>query len=435
MKTPLKKTVRLILLLSITFFISCKKEKKDTEDPQLTMYSPTNGTTFNMFDTIKIQAQFTDNVELSSISISLRDLNGISVQPSGTQSLSGSSRTYTTNYILYEYRIKTGDYNLELVLSDGENTTTKTIPIHIIESPTYLKGFYLAHSNSSSSSIQKYDTNFVNTATFPQSSSYLGSDISNYYQQLYYTEGSNQSLKTIDATTNQSLWTIGSLGVNNSMCVSDGSKVFFSKDQGNIVSYNHEGTLIRSYLSNEMDYFAKHVFACGKYLIVNLEHNTLSTTRKTVIFEIASGIVKYVFTDNTECIQALSRSDNEVYLITNNNSGSSLIGNFNLTTLNYNQPHTSTSKIKSATLVDSDNILFCTEDGNIKQFTYSNTNLITLLSGVNTSKLFFSEKSNRLYSAQAKNLVVYNKSAFALNFDKQYVSSDTIRNFHLIFNK
>ncbi|MBK6833450.1 MAG: hypothetical protein IPG89_03905 [Bacteroidetes bacterium] len=431
----MKTLVRLFLLMSITLFISCKKEKKDTEDPQLTMYSPANGTTFNMFDTIKIQAQFTDNVELSSISISLRDLNGISVQPSGTQALSGASRTYSTNYILYEYRIKTGDYNLELLLSDGENTTTKTIPIHIIESPTYLKGFYLAQGDNTSSSIKKYDTNFVNTATFNLSSSYLNSDISNYHQQLYYTEGANQALKTVDATTNQSLWTINSLGVNNSKCATDNSKVFFSKDQGNIVSYNHEGTLVRSYLSNELDYYAKHVFACGKYLVVNLEHNTVSTTRKTVIFEIASGIVKYVFTDNAECIQALSRSDNEIYLITTNNSGSSLIGNFNITTLNYNQPHTSTSKITSATFVDADNILFCTEDGNIKQFTYSNTNLITLLSGTNTSKLFFAEKSNRLYAAQAKNLVVYNKSAFALSFDKQYVSSDTIRNFHLIYNK
>lgn len=431
----MKTLVRLFLLVSVTILISCKKEKKDNDPPQLTTYSPSNGTSFNMFDTINIQAQFKDEQQLTSITISLRDLNGISVQPSGTEALSGNSRSYSTRYVLYEYRIKTGDYNLELSLSDGENVTTKTIQIHIIESPTYLKGFYLAHGDNTSTNIKKYDTTFTNTANFSFTGPYSGSDISNYYQQLYYTESNNQALKTIDATTNQSLFTISNLGVNNSKCASDNSKIFFSKELGNIVSYNHEGTLIRSYLSNETDYYAKHVFACGKYLVVNLEHNTLPTSRKTVVYEIASGIVKYVFTDNTECIQALSHSENEIYLITTNNSGSSLIGNFNLTTLNYNQPHTSSSKIKTATLVDADNIVFCTEDGNIKQFTYSNGNLITLQSGVTTNKLLFSEKTNRLYSAQAKNLVVYNKSAFAISFDKQYVSSDTIRNFHLIFNK
>lgn len=431
----MKTLVRLFLLVLFTILISCKKDKKDSSAPQLTMYSPANGTTFNMFDTITIQAQFTDEKQLSSISISLRDLNGISVQPSGTEALSGNSRTYTTRYVLYEYRIKTGDYNLELSLSDGENVTTKTIQIHIIESPTYLKGFYLAHGDNATTNIKKYDTTFTNTANFSFTGPYSGSDISNYYQQFYYTESNNQALKTIDASTNQSLFTINSLGVNNSKCVSDNNKLFFSKELGNIVSYNYEGTLIRSYLSNETDYYTKHLFACGKYLVVNLQHNTIATSRKTVIYEIASGIVKYVFTDNTECIQALSHSENEIYLITTNNAGSSLIGNFNLTTLNYNQPHTSSSKIKSATLIDADNIVFCTEDGNIKQFTYSNSNLITLLSGTITTKLLFSEKTNRLYSAQAKNLVVYNKSAFALSFDKQYVSSDTIRNFHLLFNK
>ena len=431
----MKTLVRLFLLITFTLFVSCKKDKKDTQEPQLTLYKPANGTTFNMFDTIRIEAQFTDDVSLSSISISLRDLNGISLQPSGTQALSGTSRTYSTNYVLYEYRIPTGDYNLELSLSDGINVTNKTIPIRIIESPTYLKGFYLAQGDNSSSSIKKYDTNFVNTATFTLASSYLGSAISNYHQQLYYTEGSAQNFKSIDATTNQTLWTINNLGINNSKCASDDNKVFFSKALGNIVCYTHEGTLVRSYLSNEIDYYAKHVFVCGKYLAVNLEHNTLNTFRKTVIFEIATGIVKYVFTDNSECIQALSRSDNEIYLITTDNSGNSLIGNFNLTTLNYNQPYTSNSKITSATLDNSGNIVFCTEDGNIKQFTYSNSNLITLLSGTNTGKLFFSEKTNQLYASQAKNLAVYNKSEFALSFNKQYVASDTIKNFHLIFNK
>jgi len=435
MKTKTLNLVRLLLLLCLTATFSCKKDpKKDQESPSLIISSPAVGTSFNMYDTIRVEAQFKDETNLSSIVITLRDMNGVVVQAAGTEPLSGNSKYYTTFYVLYEYRLKTGDYLLELSLSDGTNVTTKTVQIHIIESPTYLKGFYIVHSDINSSSLNKYDTNFVNTNIIPQTTSYNSSQISNYNQLLYYTHSTNQSLKVVDLITNQNKWEVTGLGVTNSLCAVNESGVYFSKDQGNVVTYNHQGLIVRSYLSNEPDYFVKHLFACGKYLVVNLENLSSSTSRKTVFFEIATGIVKYVLNDNKECTLALSHSDNEIYLITNNGSGS-IIGNLNLTSLNYYQPVTSTSKINSATLVDGETMLFSTADGNIKQYTYTNGNVVSLISGINSGTLFYSEKFNKLYSAQAKNLVVYNKAAFALSFDRQYVSSDTIRDFHIIYNK
>ena len=127
--------------------------------------------------------------------------------------------------------------------------------------------------------------------------------------------------------------------------------------------------------------------------------------RITVVFEIATGIVKHVLYDNAECTQAFSHSATEIYLITNNISGNSIIGNLNMTTLNYNLAFTASSKITSTTLLDADNLIFSTANGNITQYTYSNGSAINISSGAPSNKLYYSSKFNKLYSAQGKNLV------------------------------
>jgi len=426
----------LALVLLLNACTSCKKKKKeDVQPPTISVISPSVGTSYNMFDTIRIDVQLDDETQLTKIEIILRDLNGISVQPGGSQSLNGTSKRYTTDYILSEYRLKTGNYNLEFSVSDGSNVTVKNVQIHITESPTYLTGYYFVYRNTTSHTLNKLDTNFVNTATINAFGAYGISGVSLYYQQLYLLNPSAQTLTTYKIQDHLVKWSLASIGINNSVCAIDENKIFVSKASANVVSYNQNGTLIRSYISNETFFYVKHIFLCGNYLVVNIEDNSNSASKKTIIYEVATGIVKRVITDNTECTQAFSHASDEIYIVSKTNAGTSIVGNLNMITLNYYQPLNSASPIKSSVLIDTGTLLFSCADGSIKQYTFSSGNLIPLLTGTIADKLYYSPTFNKLYIAGAKTFTSYNKAPFALSLDKQLVALDTIRDFHVVYNK
>lgn len=431
----MKSKIGLVLLL-FAFVSACKKKtKEDTEAPCIGIDMPSVGTSYNMFDTIHIAASFSDNIQLSKIEISLRDLNGSLVQAGGSLALGGTTYRYETDYILSEYRLKTGDYNLEFVLSDGTNVTVKNIRIHIIESPTYLTGYYFVYGNNTSHSLNKLDSSFTNISGINTPGTYGSSGISLYYQQLYHLNPSTQTLKTYKISNHALNWSLSNIGINNSVCVVEENKVYVSKASGNVVSYNHDGTIIRTYFCNETNFYVKHIFPCGNYLVVNIVDNVNSASKKTVVFEVSTGIVKHVITDNTECVQAFSRNADEIYLIIKTNTGSSIIGKLNMTTLNYYQPLNFASPVMAAALIDSETLVYSCADGTIKQYTIATGNLITLLSGVPATKMYYNSRFNKFYIASAKALLRYNKAAFALNYETQQILADTIRDFHVVYNK
>ena len=78
----MKLALKASFLLFIFFLISCKKDKKDIQPPAITFISPASAQTYKMFDTILVSARVTDNQHLSSINVTLTDLNHTPLQSS-----------------------------------------------------------------------------------------------------------------------------------------------------------------------------------------------------------------------------------------------------------------------------------------------------------------------------------------------------------------
>ncbi|MDP2386460.1 MAG: hypothetical protein Q8M29_08815 [Bacteroidota bacterium] len=432
------KVVRYYLLIPLTliFIFSCKKEKKDETPPVITMHLPLSGAHYNMFDTIRIAAHFSDETKLTTAEITLRDMNGNPVQSSITATLSGTTYDLTTEMELYEFRLPSGTYNLEVVVNDGENVGIKTTAISITESPLLKKGYYFVTKNGSQHIYTKADTNYVSTASINLNGTFVGSSISTYYQNLYVASSANQSFKTIDISTGITKWTLAnaSTGATLTACTTDGKNVFLGKDDGNIYKYNKDGTIVRSYNSDEMTYYVKSIFYCGDYVVAGLADFT-STTKKTVVFESSTGIVKKVIL-NTNLKSAFVKSAGELYLVSNNQQGKAVVEVLTVSGGGLNEVlDLGTYTVYSACMINSNTLLVATSDNNVYYYQYNTNTFLTVLTGMPAFKMSYSPVFNKLYLSSYKDFHTYTVSSFALSQQTNYTHNDTIQDFQVIFNK
>ena len=425
-----------IISLFVFLFVSCKKDKKDTTPPVINMSLPVSGTTYNMFDTIPIAASFSDETQLTRAEISFRDMNGISVQPGFTINLSGKSFNLNEELPLHEFRIPTGNYNIDITVSDGENASTKSTTVHIIESPYERKGFYFFAKDGSQHSITKTDTNFALISAYSIGGTHVSSEISNYDQIIYAASSINWPFRAIsiaDGTTKWSLGNPGTAATITSTCF-DGKNIFLGKDDGNVYKINQDGTPVRSYLSGEMTYYVKAVFYCGDYIVVSL-FDFNSTSKKTVVFEISSGIIKKVI-QNSEVKAAFQKSSGELYLLSVNSSNRAIIEVYTVLTNNMNQVvDFGVGNITSACQVSNNILIVGLSNGNVYYYQNSSGVYLSVLSGIQCQKMIYSPKFNRLHLSSYKNFYSYSVNSFALNLQNSHASPDTIIDFQVIQNK
>jgi hypothetical protein len=422
--------------LLLLFIWSCKKESADKTEPTLDVILPNQGAQFHMFDTIRISANLHDETSLRHLDIGLYDQNGSPAQNGISLDLSGTDYTLNDWIVLYEFRIPTGDYNLTFSLSDGSNTNVKTISIHIFESPVQKKGYYFVSKAAAGHSYLRTDTNYAQLGLINHSGIFQGSDVSNYYQQLYTASGSNQDFRVYNMNTGNVKWTLSNLGstANITSCASDGKNVYLGKQDGNVYQYNEDGLLIRSYVSHESSYYVRQVFAAGNYVIAQL-YDLTNTTKKAVVFEASTGIVKKVLL-GTDVKAVLSKSPNELYVFSN-----SLFGHAILEVLTLPGGGTVQSfdfgayQAYSGCLVDNNTLLLSTSEGKIWYFQYSSSNAIPVLNTVQAKQMKIDNRVRELYVASDKNFYVYTVAPFSLTQKSTSMRVDTIADFQVIFNK
>ena len=63
-----------IVFLSLITLFSCKKDV-DEKGPEIKFNSPTENQTFNVYDYVTVNATVTDDVKISSVAVSLLDVN------------------------------------------------------------------------------------------------------------------------------------------------------------------------------------------------------------------------------------------------------------------------------------------------------------------------------------------------------------------------
>jgi hypothetical protein len=416
----------------ILLIFSCKKkEEKDEIIPVINISNPLANSYYQFNDTIKISLTASDENELSKIEVNLIDQNSSSVLNSFSQSFSGiKSKDIELQIIVNDIHLNSGNYFINAKAFDGTNLSTLIIPIYIEGIPNKLTNFFAHIYRNNTHLLFKYDTTFNFISEVYRKNSDFSFTLNSWFQHIYITD--NTSIKCIEIATTQTIWQNQINGNNNSFCVSDENSVYVSLANGNCAEFSHQGTLRRSYLTNETNYFINQFFITGNFLVINLKNQLNNSNFKTIIFEKGSSIIKSVLFDNLIYKKGFLNSQSELFILAENSNSQSKIVKWNPLTGLTQDYYVSSSKITDAVLTDNDQLVISTVDGITKQLSLNGMNAINLNSGNQYLQLKYSSLNQSVYAFKNGNIDQLKKLPFGLSQSNQITFNDSLIHFEIL---
>jgi len=420
----------------LIFFFSCKKEKKDTTSPLVSITSPADQQAFNMFDTLTVVARVSDETQLTSIIIALIDMNNIVVQSSLSVPIQSKDFTFSVKYALNEYHLPSAFYYLSITVSDGSNSHQSTRKIYVTESPTLKTGYYVC-GVTQSKNVYVYDAAFALKNTIVLNTGFKGVTYGGYYHQAYVAGNSNQPFQAFDVTYNDQLvWTAAAYVSDPFTCTySDGVKPYIGYFSGNMLSFNSNGGQSTTYVNNNSNYYPVLFSAHSKYAAGIFKDKTGGGNIIIGFFR-NSGVATNSTSVPLSVIGIFEKAQDELYVIGNDATNNAVLYTYNVPGNYFNGPFSlGAGKMLSAVQFDSDYLVYSSANGNIYGYRYSNGNNLVLAS-VTAQKIIYKSKLNELSAASRNQLFTYSLSGnYSLIQSNLQAFTDSIIGFEVITNK
>jgi len=432
--------------LFIFFLISCKKDKKDTQAPGIGCFLPAVGQHYKMFDTIIVNAQVTDNEHLSSVNVTLTDLNHAPLQASYSVPIPSAGFTFTIKYILTQFHLQTGTYFIQINADDGYNTSSYYQPIIITESPTQLWG-YCTVLKSTSQTINQIDTLGNPISSIVLSQAYNGIKYGGYYQQLYVNGKGTRPFQSfnLQAQTANQLNYGASATVNQvdyASLYTDGYKPYVGFLNSDVNSFDNTGAYGTSYRLNDINFYP-YLFTKTSNYSVGVFKSKIPANNPDKIVSFTGFGASYQSTAlptiNFTVVAVFEKGQDSVYVLGNdaNNQAQAYIYYVPSNSFPIQLSNMPPNKMLSAVKVSSSYFIFSTASS-IYSYQYTNSNCISnLLLGA--QKLAYQPKLNRLVAAAGTSLNSYYVGTSSLTPVSGAHSSincgDSIIDFEVITNK
>src|SRR5690606_9784120 len=300
----------------------------DDTPPSLSISSPSNNQQVNGGDTLFISGVATDENNVTTISISLRDNNDIPVLPTVTLQPNEKEHSFNTPYFFNDLHMPSGQYYFSIQASDGNNSTSKYIYIQYGEIPKTRTGVFFFDSFGGSSSA--YQLNNSNATLYKTvSGDLLAGAANSFMQHLIFIGEYTAKITAIDLAANQNAWTIANA---NSSVPYYTNTYFYDKElfvctrDGEIKAYKNNGspsfyaTVQSSHYSENVLYHDNIFFSEEKAVGNNNRYISAYWTNSGTIFnrlglnEDVVGL--YAFTPNKAVMLAndYSTNDGKIYV-------------------------------------------------------------------------------------------------------------------------
>jgi hypothetical protein len=428
-----------LLLLSAIFGISCKKNSKaDGSFPTITFYSPGQGQVYHVFDSIYVSADINDGSSVKEVKVSLLDANSNTVQEPLLLHPNTSSYTLATKYVISNHFLETGTYYLKINASDGSNTAQRSVAITIIESPIQKKGYYVFTVTGLNTTFRRLDTSFAVNFTKTIPSAFTGSAFSAYYQRLFIAGGANQNFQCYETENHSVKWSIpyNLPGMPSfTYCETDGKNVCLGFTDGRLKRYSTDGLTLTNFIYSNNDYYPVLGVVRENEYIASYQSRS-SSQKKLIVFNSTSGAGVQEAPVNYSANGIFEKSASEVYVVGNTDANQGTVAIFNTQTGGIFVPFTiPNGKILSSCQIDNNSLLIGHSDGNIYKYEYSTNNFVPIQPGILASRMKYSSHENVLYVTQGNDLKLFSLNAFSLNPGPIYNSTDSIRDFQVIYDK
>ena len=200
----------LLSIIIVVFLFSCSKDKDD-ENPIISISSPIALQQVTGGDVVNISGIITDNQNIERITITLRDAINTPVLSTITKSPNKSGSTSYELDVAYPFddlQMVSGQYDFQITVTDGENTTIKYVSILFKEFEKQREGILVIGNSGNFSSIFLLENNFSSSFYASINGDFIGASIDSYNQQLINVAKSVGNISATDLLLKNELWSV-----------------------------------------------------------------------------------------------------------------------------------------------------------------------------------------------------------------------------------
>lgn len=431
LRNTLRAPAFIILLTAILY--GCKKDE-DTLSPVVNIISPYDNQSFNVYDTMSIYAEVSDDNQLTAISVGLVNEHMIPVLPSVNIQPQGKETEFSQPYWISDVHLASGTYYVKVTASDGTNESNTYRKIDLTAAPRERKGFYLLSENTGSTSIHFMDESFSISPKLTLSGDYSSSAINSYYQDLYTAGIYTGNLHGIELESHAVKWSVqGIAGAapDFTNVYNDGSYTYVSFYDGTIKGYDHNG-IVKYTSSLSQGFYPVKVFRHGDYIIT--EQRSISSAARNIVLYYAgngSGFQQTILSQ--DIVEFFTKDVDNIFMFGNNN-GQAVMEIYNISSNGSWQPHAMpAARLLSATQVDNNTYLLGFDNNTVYKYTYFNNSLITWLTNLKATDMIYDQVRNEVIIAEEMKVSSYAYSSAGLINTAMH--SDTIADLHMLYNK
>ena len=431
-----KKFYLLTLTLLVISLFSCKKDD-DGNAPDITINTPVDNQTFNVYDYITVNASVSDQTKIETLSVTLVDAQQSPAHVTVPISVTSASMTFNLQYLLDNIHLESGIYYMLISASDGKHDSHAYRKINIIAVPKVLKTVYVTSKTSSFqtnlSAVDSTFTSIIPGHTF--SGDHLGSSVSSYYQQGCMCGNYTGNFSGIDLSNYNVKFGISPVISGNPYFTgfyNDDKTNYISKYDGNIKGYDYLGSI--NYGASAIGgYYSEHICFNSGYLISEQQDRTSSAKMLTTYFP-SSGFEKNCAL--TQNIVSFCEKDATNVFLFGNVGTQGVIQLFERINNNIWNPYPFTlpaGTVLSAVKIDADTYLIGYSNGTVYKYQYLSGSLTTYMTGYTAVQLKFDDLTNELYVVEANKISVFDYTSLALHHS--VISAEQILEINLLYNR
>ncbi len=429
---------RFFYISLLLFFVlgSCKKEDERTTPPEITFILPVQNTVYNVFDTVLVKFDVSDNEHLSNVTVSLLDASNLTAMPGIVVTPSSNSATITMNYELNDIHLASGYYFIKVYANDGQAGVYALQRIYINEEPKALKyPLFVTAPVLNTRSLFKIDSlqNIQSIGTY--SGDFSEAATSSWYQDHYLGGYFNGPAIAIGLEDNSQLWTIAPV-ISSTPYFTDlqvsGKNVYISYYDGRIRGFNVNGSAMYNALVAP-NWYPRKIALHDSYMVASIKEIS-TVNRKIVLFNSTSGAGVQETYMNQDVIEFFTKDANDLFCF-GNDAGQGKIEIYQVNTNGFWTPYPGfpAGTILSVAQVDAGTYLIGHSNGTVYKYVYSINSLTTHMAGVTAAHIAYDDVNQVIYVAEGMNVKRFNYVSGALINTIPHTSA--ILDLDLLFNK
>lgn len=420
------------LSISIILLFACKKET-DNNHPIITIQSPIINTNFNIFDTILVKAQITDESPITSVKVLLTD-------DEFTPSLSPfyyspNTTTYDLEleYPINDYYLQGGVYYLQIQATDGKYYKNNYLQVNITEIPKTLNGIIVVSKTSSNTlEVISIDNENQQQSLFQFQGDFASSAINSRNNQLYIAGKQAININAYNLLDYSMDWQLPNL-INPPMHSDD--CLYFDE----YLFSTFRNHYIRGYNILGLIYFTTDVMESALNQLIFRHHDLILVDQQSKnngityisTYYLISGVEKQRRQSDFEVVEFLSYSPTELFIICNTeNEGQILLYDPYSNTLTHLQ--SIQGKFHSAIQTE-EGVLILSSAEQLFHYNYYGNVLNSIENIELADELLFEPINEYILLVGEMKITTYSYPEFELI--NESILGDSIQNAHLYYNK